>query len=793
MLPADSVHLVQGTVSAAGWMVPPGWFGDPESNSIKFSRESGVASPVRASDTTHSATIDTSDGGSVALLREIHRGPLGTRWLGRCTYATGEVRLVMVLRIPVAVLDPEELGRLAAGAAAAVRVSGDFVVRVLDVIRVGNELWSISEHLDGVLVDSLLNGVGTSSPLPLPVALRIAWDLTQAALAARAEMGSPAPERVLWSQAALVTTHGQSRLMDVGLVDRYASCASPRCNGVLVAQLAPEQLDRSVVGDSTEIYAIGQLLWQLLAWWPLPADGSLAQIRRWVLEGSLTPLGSTERGCRAPAPVIAIVDRALQRDPGKRYTSLRQLDEAFSALPHKLVARRPEVAACADGVVPGEASRVRRGVPARSVKDAPPLSSGASVHSRLSPATLPRSGTFSVFEAPTRPNMTTTVSPEVSDGTSGEAPSTEGQAGDLPRGSRPFPERPSGSVNRDEDSLAMTMASSMPTIQPPAVVLEDSTSRISRAGCPRDLVGNLSGLREPSVPGHEQKREAPSPGAGELGDTVPRPSKSIGRAGPSAESSSDPWAEAKRLSRAGAPRAAPRWRWRIGLVVGLGVVGAAWFSWSYRLQVGGRPVPTVAMDMASALLDRFGWGAASGRSQRANAPQPNRLSDPAVVQASPRDTASTASVRGGGAEVSNPLNAAAGESDDPPSTAAATAEPAARVDPPGSRGLASGDTRQKVRATRPPARSASPPPVAPVAAMPSAPVPPAPSDSREGALDDPPPQREPELAPSNAEPSVPEPPAPHLPNAEPSAPELPVPAPPGPEGSAPSSGEGYGI
>jgi len=101
------------------------------------------------------------------------------------------------------------------------------------------------------------------------------------------------------------------------------------------AYMSPEQAkgDLEAVGVRSDVYAIGAMLYELVAGqMPYVAPGTHVgayTVVRWVIEGPPKPL--TELTERAPAELIAIVDKAMSRDPSGRYSDTRALAEDLRA------------------------------------------------------------------------------------------------------------------------------------------------------------------------------------------------------------------------------------------------------------------------------------------------------------------------------------------------------------------------------------------------------------------------------------------------------------------------------
>lgn len=100
------------------------------------------------------------------------------------------------------------------------------------------------------------------------------------------------------------------------------------------AYMAPEQArgELAAVGPRSDVYAIGAMLYHLLAGRMPHTDGPSTTWREALdatLAGPPTPLRSLARGL--PEELIAITERAMARDPARRYASAADLGEDLRA------------------------------------------------------------------------------------------------------------------------------------------------------------------------------------------------------------------------------------------------------------------------------------------------------------------------------------------------------------------------------------------------------------------------------------------------------------------------------
>jgi tetratricopeptide (TPR) repeat protein len=142
--------------------------------------------------------------------------------------------------------------------------------------------------------------------------------------------------RDLKPQNVMVGEFGETVVIDWGLAKDLASSAEEpvgetigagsetRAGQILgtPAYMPPEQAEGQPADERSDVYAIGAILYHLLAGAP-PYEGEriLGDVRR----GPPPPLAARAPG--APRDLLTIVDRAMARDPGARYPTARQLAE----------------------------------------------------------------------------------------------------------------------------------------------------------------------------------------------------------------------------------------------------------------------------------------------------------------------------------------------------------------------------------------------------------------------------------------------------------------------------------
>ncbi|HEY5938820.1 MAG TPA: WD40 repeat domain-containing serine/threonine-protein kinase [Kofleriaceae bacterium] len=137
----------------------------------------------------------------------------------------------------------------------------------------------------------------------------------------------------------LVGPHGETVVIDWGLARRLgeaeAAPALPRVGDAAPGQtvvgaimgtpgyMAPEQARGERADERADVYAIGGLLYHVLAGKPAYSGASIDELLSNVVAGPPRSLAEVAR--EVPADLIAIVDRAMARAPADRYPSAAEL------------------------------------------------------------------------------------------------------------------------------------------------------------------------------------------------------------------------------------------------------------------------------------------------------------------------------------------------------------------------------------------------------------------------------------------------------------------------------------
>lgn len=291
--------------------------------------------------------------GSYVLVREAGRGGMSTVFEAVDT-RIGRTVAVKVLTVGH-YLSPEQNNDLTKRLSREARTVGSLshpnIVTIYDVGEEDGHHFIVMEYLDGMTLRERITQ-GPVSPPEISQILDQVADGLDAVHARGVVHRDLKPSNVMLLPGELGTgEHVRVKLMDFGIA-RQADDTTITHTGVTAgspAYMSPEQVRGEAGTPASDLWSLGVLLYEMLAGAPPFASDNIPSVLYKVNYENPAPLTQAE------PQMQKILQRALEKEPAKRYGSARELAAAF-----RETAQRPTVTAAPSQPLPVAAGGVGR-------------------------------------------------------------------------------------------------------------------------------------------------------------------------------------------------------------------------------------------------------------------------------------------------------------------------------------------------------------------------------------------------------------------------------------------------
>ncbi len=273
------------------------------------------------------------------LIRRLGSGGMAEVWLAEQVGPRDFVRRTVLKRIHAHLADDEKFVRAFEDEARlAARLQHPNIVRIEDFGEDAGSLFLVMEYVGRWDLRSLVNQAqGAGIALPVNLVLQLGAQIADALHYAHHFCDIEGESlrivhRDVSPQNIMLTDAGQAKLLDFGIA-KAASNRDKTRTGMLkgkLAYLSPEQATGDPVDGRTDQYALGIVLYELLARVRLfAADSEISTFRK-VSAAEVPDLHSL---CPELSPDVAgCIARALRRDPNDRYPDARRFARNLEAL-----------------------------------------------------------------------------------------------------------------------------------------------------------------------------------------------------------------------------------------------------------------------------------------------------------------------------------------------------------------------------------------------------------------------------------------------------------------------------
>src|SRR4051812_2564367 len=265
--------------------------------------------------------------GKYVLERLIGRGGMGTVYAARQLQLDRQVAIKIVR--PELMTDERAVARFNREARAAARIEHPNAVRVYDFGSSPEAgTFIVMEYVEGVPLRTLMR---RSKFVPIDVAVEVIW---QAASAIAVAHATGIVHRDLKPENLMVRVSDEGaitvKVVDFGLAKlvegEVSQITSPAELIGTPRYMAPEQFEGDRVDERVDVYALGVILYEMVAGRP-PFDGTFVEVVGKHLYAEPPTFASI--GVDAPPGVEAVIRAALQKRPDLRTPSVLALARDF--------------------------------------------------------------------------------------------------------------------------------------------------------------------------------------------------------------------------------------------------------------------------------------------------------------------------------------------------------------------------------------------------------------------------------------------------------------------------------
>ena len=255
------------------------------------------------------------------------------------SYRARDTRLqrdVAIKVIPASLVDdPVARARFDAESRAVAALSHPNIIAIFDAGSESGTFFAVTELLDGkTLRDVLKDG-----PLPPRRAIDVAVQVAAGLAAAHAQ---GITHRDLKPENIFVTRDGRVKVLDFGLAKVIAPAAegatvaatfNPTSPGMVlgtVGYMSPEQVRALPVDHRSDIFSLGAVLYEMLTGVRAFTGASAVETMNAILKED--PPELTRSNAALPPALDRIVHRCLEKEPGQRFESARDLGFALEGI-----------------------------------------------------------------------------------------------------------------------------------------------------------------------------------------------------------------------------------------------------------------------------------------------------------------------------------------------------------------------------------------------------------------------------------------------------------------------------
>lgn len=275
--------------------------------------------------------------GRYEFLVPIAQGGMAAVWAARLKGTRGFSKTVAVkTMLPTISDDPHFEQMFLDEAQLASRIRHPNVVEILDLGEQDDLLYLVMEWVDGEPLSAIRRVAVKREGIPRPIAVKVVQDAA-AGLHAAHELKDPQGvtvglvHRDISPQNVLITFDGVVKIVDFGVAKAAGRTVEHTNSGQIKGKppyMSPEQALGKDIDRRTDVFALGIILYQLTTGkHPFRGENDMITLQNIVSDRPIIPPRAYDKDY--PKPLEAVVMRALDRDPEKRFQTAAEFEAAL--------------------------------------------------------------------------------------------------------------------------------------------------------------------------------------------------------------------------------------------------------------------------------------------------------------------------------------------------------------------------------------------------------------------------------------------------------------------------------
>ncbi|MFL5320791.1 MAG: serine/threonine protein kinase [Myxococcaceae bacterium] len=278
------------------------------------------------------------DFGPYQLIRRIGAGGMGEVYLAREKRAGGARACVVKKVLPSLIENRAFVGRFLDEAKVVTRLNHPNIASVYSMGEVEGQYYLAMEYVQGKTVSRFMHRLRTKRQVLPPGLILLIGERMCEGLAyahdATDEHGAPLHlvHRDLSPANVCISYGGEVKIIDFGAAQSTLKeeKTAPRVVIGNLTYMSPEQARKQFVDRRADVYSTGVVLWELLAWHPLPQKGD--PIERWRKAASPVWEPPSFHRPALPTSVNDVILKALRKDANERYPDAKALGDELKRL-----------------------------------------------------------------------------------------------------------------------------------------------------------------------------------------------------------------------------------------------------------------------------------------------------------------------------------------------------------------------------------------------------------------------------------------------------------------------------